>query len=216
MLVVDQLAQFIIERPLITRPGQYAHEKHLASPAAVKYAAQLSEALTNLLNDQPAETRLDFLRRMPSYDGLLAMAYDSYRYERKREAQRDRGNRSPKTSYRVGSEIWDTVKRQMPGLAVPAAFTAVRLPRTVDGFVEDILRERANLADNAPTLWIWLRHELGLAKPAMRRESDPRADFYLVPIGEHEESLSYMQFQKILTRARKPQKTLSQLTGTRG
>jgi hypothetical protein len=103
---------------------------------------------------------------------------------------------------------------------LPEYFGSVRQPRTLGGWIEGILREEANLQDNAPTLWRWLKVKLKslgkLTKIDEPRETDPRGDAYIIAIEGHEERLSYIQFQKLLTRSRKSPQTLADLIGTLG
>lgn len=217
---IKNLALFVLSCSDHTRPKEKDTRKHRDCPAALEYAARLATAISDLIRASPPETRLGLLRRVPSDDGLLAIAYKSTWKVRKLAVQRMRGEHSRKHAYRIGSDIWASVKRLSPDLKVPECFGSVRLPRTLDGWIEDILRGEANLQNNAPTLWRWLKGELQslgqLTKIDQPRTTDPRGDAYTIAIEGHDERLSYIQFEKILTKSRKPQKTLGELVGTLG
>jgi hypothetical protein len=217
---IQNLAKFVLSRGDHTRPKEKDTKKHRNSPAAIEYAARLAIAISGLIQASPPETRLGLLRRVPSNDGLLAIAYRSTWNVRKLAVQRIRGEQSQNHAYHIGPNIWDSVKRLSPDLKIPGYFGAVRLPRTLDGWIEETLRGEANLQNNAPTLWRWLKGKLQslglLTKIDQPRKTDPRGDAYIIAVEGHEERLSYIQFQKLLTRSRKSPKTLGDLVGTLG
>jgi hypothetical protein len=217
---IQNLAEFVLSRSDHTRPKEKDTRRHRDSPAAIEYAARLAIAISGLIQASPPETRLGLLRRVPSNDGLLAIAYKSTWNVRKLAVQRMRGQQSQNNAYHIGPNIWDSVKLLSPDLKIPEYFGSVRQPRTLGGWIEGILREEANLQDNAPTLWRWLKVKLKslgkLTKIDEPRETDPRGDAYIIAIEGHEERLSYIHFQKLLTRSRKSPQTLADLIGTLG
>jgi hypothetical protein len=147
---------------------------------------------------------------MPHYNVLLALAYKATREERKAASQRQNAQRARTPTFPIGPIIWDSVRRLRPDLTIPEeVITATRLPRTLAGAIEDRLRREAKLQDNAPTLWRWIKAQLGpsavLTEPKKR---NPRRDALLIEMEGRQERLSYVQFQKILTKARQREKTL--------
>src|SRR5258706_5840366 len=138
---VGELARFVLSRSDHTHPKENDQRKHRRSSAALECAARLAKAVFDLIQIAAPEIRLELLRGVPSYDGRLAIAYKSTWDVRKLAVQRMRGQHSRSHAHRIGPDVWDSAKRLRPDLKVPEHLGSARLPRTLNGWVEDILRD---------------------------------------------------------------------------
>jgi hypothetical protein len=102
---IEELARFVFRDSNHRRPSKAEIKKHRSSPAALEHAAALANTVVDLIQNAPPEDRFDLLKRTPTYDVLLALAYNSTIRVRKLAVQRERARRARKRTYRIGPDI---------------------------------------------------------------------------------------------------------------
>jgi hypothetical protein len=185
------------------RRKKFSRQLHVASKSdrAIERASKRLSAATT---PDPSVSPLDMLRSCKSLDELIIEEFEQDNRTRRQRSQEQNGRNSSKRCYAIG-----------PKYSVGPDEKIHRLPRTVLGWTEDRLRR--HLQDgllSSKQLWNELYNDVRLMDSSAQRNSeitDIKNDFLIVTIESHKERLSWHSFERVLTAARRPASTLSEL-----
>jgi hypothetical protein len=181
-----------------------AFQEAISRPKVARLAASRVSLYITDMQSAPVAERRSLLRAMPSYEMLVERADHELRPHRAKFARKTCAERARKARYRIG-------ELTCQGLTLPPGVEPVRLPLTIDGFIEEFISKSKRIRPQARHLWNDLLEALKTIASSVTDDRDgrnPRNDAYYVAIEGESERITFGQFQKIISKVRRSRKAL--------